>query len=273
YLPSPNAIHQTIQRIRHLDLSMEPLSLEDLIIPDHIKRTLSGLDFLIHDSTVERNGILIFTTVDNIRHLNRSTFWVMDGTFQTVPNMFRQLCTIHRCVGRSKNSRVLPLVFCLMTSKLEEFYRRLFEELIDFGEEHNINLDPYIVLTNFEAAAINSVQLEFDDVQGKSCYFHFSQYIYRKVQAYGLASRYELKTHIPAKAEHVIRWFEETFIYDRKEQNRVELDIKAILRSAPRPPQRRHNIEHEQCIQTVFNDYGNKTIMEYLRGIAHNLAF
>ena len=84
-----------IQRIQHLDLPTELLSLKALIIPDHMKRTLSGLDFLIHDSIVERNGFLIFTTVDNIRHLNRSTFWIMDGTFRTVPNMFRQLYTIH----------------------------------------------------------------------------------------------------------------------------------------------------------------------------------
>ena len=42
-----------IQRIRHLDLSTEPLFLEDLIISDHMKKTLSGLDFLIHDSTTE----------------------------------------------------------------------------------------------------------------------------------------------------------------------------------------------------------------------------
>ncbi|CAG8677909.1 14883_t:CDS:2, partial [Dentiscutata heterogama] len=214
------------------------------------------------------------------------------------------------CVGRSKNSRVLPLVYCLMTSKSEEFYRRLFEELIDFGKEHNIVLDLHVVLTDFEAAAINSVQLEFDFVQSKGCHFHFSQCIYCKVQVYGLASRYaayeELKTNIPAEARHIIRWFEETFIYGRvrhthrsrnisrrwdvlvgcvhagifkilkeiqKEQNRVELDIEAILRGALRPPQRRHTIEHEQHIQTVFNDRGNRSIMEYLRGIAHNLAF
>ncbi|CAG8760366.1 21340_t:CDS:2, partial [Gigaspora rosea] len=232
-----------------------------------------------------------------------------------------------------ENSRVLPLVFCLMTSKSEESYKRLFEELIDFSEEHNINLDPHVVLTDFEAAAINSVELEFDDVQNKGCHFHFSQCIYHKVQAYGLASRYtayeELKTHIPDEAGHVVCWFEETFIYGRvrhmhrngnisrseplfpptfwsvvdniehayprtqnsvegwhrrwdvlvgcahvgifrilneiqKEQNRVELDIEAILRGAPRPPQRRHNIEREQCIQIVFNDHGNRSIMEYL---------
>ncbi|KAF0368597.1 hypothetical protein F8M41_013472 [Gigaspora margarita] len=36
YLPSPDAIRQTIQRIRHLDLPMEPSSLEYLVISTHI---------------------------------------------------------------------------------------------------------------------------------------------------------------------------------------------------------------------------------------------
>ncbi|CAG8652284.1 16178_t:CDS:2 [Dentiscutata heterogama] len=316
-------------------------SLEALIIPDHMKRTLSGLDFLIHNSIVERNGFLIFTTIDNIRHLNRLIFWIMDGTFWT--------CEIQ--IFWLKNCN-MPLHFCCNYNTL--YARDQGVEISKSGME-------------VPAAAINSVQLEFDFVQSKGCHFHFSQCIYRKVQAYGLASRYsmekdfsllirsfsalaflppseipaayeELKTHIPAKARHIIRWFEETFIYSRvrhmhrsgnisrldplfsstfwsvfnnikiayprtqnsvegwhrrwdvlvgcahmgifkilkeiqKEQNRVELDIEAILRGALRPPQRRHTIEHEQHIQTVFNDCGNRSIIEYLHGIAYNLAF
>ncbi|CAG8608006.1 6360_t:CDS:1, partial [Scutellospora calospora] len=52
-----------------------------------------------------------------------------------------------------------------MTNKSEESYRRLFQRLIDFGEMHNIDLQPQIILTDFESTAINAVQLEFDNVQ------------------------------------------------------------------------------------------------------------
>ncbi|CAG8548683.1 1650_t:CDS:2 [Gigaspora rosea] len=209
---------------------------------------------------------------------------------------------------REKLSQVLQIVITDSPHKSEESYRQLFEELIDFSEEHNINLDPHIVLTDFEAAAINSVQLEFDDIQNK------------------------------AEAGHVVRWFEKTFIYGRvrhthingnisrseplfshtfwsvvnniehayprtqnsvkgwhrrwdilvgcahagifrilkeiqKEQNRVELDIEAILQGALMPPQRRHNIKCEQCIQTVYNDRGNRSIMEYLHNNDVNQEF
>ncbi|CAG8456651.1 11276_t:CDS:1 [Dentiscutata heterogama] len=254
-----------------------------------------------------------------------------------------------------------------MTSKSEESYRQLFQELIDFGEMHGINLSPQVVLTDFEMAVVNSVQSEFDNVLHKGCHFHLSQCIYRRVQSLGLTTRYgtdedfsllircisalaflppeeipsafdELKLHIPPEASRIVQWFEETYVYGRvrhvyrngnisrseplfpptfwsvtnniesayprtqnsvegwhrrwdtlvgcahagifkiikeiqKEQNKVEHEIEAVIRGAPRPPQRRHTIECECRIQTVFNDRDNRSLMEYLRGIAHNIAF
>ncbi|CAG8802691.1 15940_t:CDS:2 [Gigaspora margarita] len=53
YLPSPDAIHQTIQRIHHIDLPMEPSSLEYLVISEHMMKTLNGINFLIYDYALE----------------------------------------------------------------------------------------------------------------------------------------------------------------------------------------------------------------------------
>ncbi|CAI2197127.1 18510_t:CDS:1, partial [Funneliformis geosporum] len=47
----------------------------------------------------------------------------------------------------------------------------------------------------------------------------------------------------------------------------------SILRGAPRPQQRRKDREHKNRIQTVYNDRENRSLMEFLRGIAHNLSF
>ncbi|CAG8519713.1 8029_t:CDS:2, partial [Scutellospora calospora] len=227
--------------------------------------------------------------------------------------------------------------------------------LIDFSEEHDIDLCPQVVLTDFESAVINAIQLEFDNVQHKG------------IQTSGLAIRYgtdenfsilirhipalaflphneipaafdELKTHIPAEANDIIKWFEEYYVHGKirrvhrngteirseplfppkfwsvcnnmefafprtqnsvegwhrrwetlvncahagvfkiikeiqKEQTNVEVSIEAVLRGAPRPQQRKHIVEHEQRIQVVFNDRDNWSLMEYLRGIAHNVYF
>ncbi|CAB4389744.1 unnamed protein product [Rhizophagus irregularis] len=172
-----------------------------------MKKTLDGSNFLIKDSTINDNRILIFTTIANINQLEQSTLWIMDGTFKTVPTIFKQLYTIHGFVGRNENSWIMPLVYVLMSSKSEECYQALFQDLIDFGNKHDIDLHPQFVLTDFEIAAIKTIRTEFSGVQNKGCHFHLSQNIYRKVQEFGLTVLYRtdenfslLIRHIPALA-------------------------------------------------------------------------
>ena len=58
----------------------------------------------------------------------------------------------------------------------------------------------------------------------------------------------------------------------QKEQNHVQLEIESIVRGAPRPTPRRQAYMREMRIQTVFNDRSNRSLMEFLRGIAHNMS-
>ena len=55
----------------------------------------------------------------------------------------------------------MPFVFILMSSKSEECYRKLFQDLSDFSDKHNIDLQLQFVLTDFEKAAINTIHEEF----------------------------------------------------------------------------------------------------------------
>jgi hypothetical protein len=189
-LPTREALQQVIQRIRRSDLPKEPESLDNLVIPDNMLRTLDGVNFLVKDSVVGHNRILLFTTISNIRKLEQSTFWIMDGTFKTVPNLFEQLYTIHGRVGGSENSRIFPLVYALMSSKSKECYEKLFQDLLEFSEDNEIDLQPQIVLTDFEVAAISAIQNEFQNVQCKGCHFHLAQSVYRKVQSTHLTNQY-----------------------------------------------------------------------------------
>ncbi|CAG8700920.1 12166_t:CDS:2 [Gigaspora margarita] len=130
--------------------------------------TLSGEDFLVRDSVIKDERILLFTTKANIQHLSKSSYWMMDGTFKTVPTIFRQLYTIHAPIEVGDNTRVLPLVYALMTKKSEDLYRALFQDLIEFTKENNILLGPTTILTDFELAAINASHIEFPNVNNKS---------------------------------------------------------------------------------------------------------
>ena len=59
----------------------------------------------------------------------------------------------------------------------------------------------------------------------------------------------------------------------QNEQNQVELNIESILQGAPRPSQKRCDFERENRIQRVYNDRENRSLMDFLRGIAHNLSY
>ncbi|CAB4424033.1 unnamed protein product [Rhizophagus irregularis] len=153
YMPSKNALRTTIKRVRRAELPPQPQNIGELNVPNPLCLTLNGDPFLVKDLMVGTDRILLFTTQMNIQRLSQAQFWLMDGTFQTVLTIFYQLYTIHAPVS-STNSRILPLIYALITSKTEQIYRCLFEEIVDFAAEHNIILQPSTILTDFEQASI-----------------------------------------------------------------------------------------------------------------------
>ena len=79
-----------------------------------------------------------------------------------------------------------------MSSKSEELYQRLFQELNECSEESQLELNPDVALTDFEKAPINAVQSEFPSTQSKGCRFHLGQSVYRQIQDPGLTKNMEL---------------------------------------------------------------------------------
>ncbi|CAB4384445.1 unnamed protein product [Rhizophagus irregularis] len=169
HLPSRDALRQAVKRVRRANLPAEPQSFANLIIPDNLQKTLSNSEFLIRDLNIGDEKVLIFTTFNNVNYLFQSYFWIMDGTFKTIPTIFKQFYTIHGSVGGSENFQIMPLVFSLMSSNSEECYR----------------------------------DIELHGVQNKGCHFHLSQSVYRKVQAFGLASQYASDENISLFVRHI----------------------------------------------------------------------
>jgi len=77
-----------------------------------------------------------------------------------------------------------------MTCKTEEFYKLLFRDLSEFAEEHNIQLIPPYIITDFEKASINAAYEEFPGVISKGCFFHLGQSGWRKIQDCSLTTLY-----------------------------------------------------------------------------------
>ncbi|CAB4480039.1 unnamed protein product [Rhizophagus irregularis] len=258
YMPSKNALRTTIKRVRRAELPPQPQNIGELNVPNPLCLTLNGDPFLVKDLMVGTDRILLFTTQMNIQRLSQAQFWLMDGTFRTVPTIFCQLYTIHAPVG-STNSRILPLIYALITSKTEQIYRCLFEEIVDFAAEHNIILQPSTILTDFEQASIYASRYVFPNARNKGCFFHLGQSGWRKIQSCGLAIRYgndeqyilkyirlfalaflpsqeipdafdTLKLVMPQEANIVTQWFEENYVRGKIRQH---LRNGSTTRSAP----------------------------------------
>jgi len=106
--------------------------LDSLFIPEDLKHKLNGELFLINESEIGKDKILLFTTLANLRKLEEAKYWIMDGTFKTVPTILHQLYSIHAPVGHDTNSQILPLVFALLSSKSKEYYIHMFYSLTIF---------------------------------------------------------------------------------------------------------------------------------------------
>ncbi|XP_021706655.1 uncharacterized protein LOC110678299 [Aedes aegypti] len=127
----------------------------------------------------------MFGTNENLQRLVKSKYWVMDGTFSSVLNLFRQLFTIHGSSPPS-HQHTFPLVYVLMTSKSEELYRKVFQTLNDIGDDLEIQFKPDVILSDFEKAIVNASKTEFKDSKHNACFFYLSQNMWKHVQHLGL---------------------------------------------------------------------------------------
>ena len=106
-----------------------------------------------------------------------------DGTFYTVPIQFCQLWTIFVAVGR----HTLPAIHCLMTSKSQDLYRSILENLrIKAPDFH-----PSASMSDWEPAARNAFKQIYPDIKLYGCWFHFTQRIWLKTQKLGLSESFK----------------------------------------------------------------------------------
>lgn len=58
-------------------------------------------------------------------------------------------------------------------------YDTMFEMMVEYGAENNIEIKPKVCILDFEKAAINSLKSNFENVIQHGCNFHLGQIIYR----------------------------------------------------------------------------------------------
>lgn len=163
--------------------NIDNLNSNDSIVPSIFLKSLNNEKWLQFEGSSEANEkILIFTTYSNLIHLENSPFWVMDGTFYSCPNEFAQLYTIQGFV----RGCFYPLVYCFMEKMTSTSYYT-FLNFINI----KIKKQPQLIIIDFENASLLTIKNMFKNTRITSCFFHFSQSLWRRIQTFKLASKYK----------------------------------------------------------------------------------
>ena len=185
-LPSFYETRMGFYRSRNRETPRLPSTRTDINLDGKWTQTLANEKILIAvDGDAQK--ILIFSTTRNLTNLVDADIIYGDGTFYTSPNQFTQLYTLHATV----DGVMYPLAFSLLPGKSEQIYDRLFDILKTACQQRGLHLSPHTFLTDFETATRNAARRAFPNVSLKSCFFHYTQCIWRRTQKLGLATAYK----------------------------------------------------------------------------------
>ena len=86
----------------------------------------------------------------NLHHLTEAD---VDGTFETCPQLFYQIFTIHV----TKYSQTFPMEHALLPNKRQSTYNCMFMMMREAALDHGLDFTHSSVLSNFEQALINAL--------------------------------------------------------------------------------------------------------------------
>ncbi|XP_053592956.1 uncharacterized protein LOC128667325 [Microplitis demolitor] len=155
------SMQRLVQRARHEIIpQVDGNNISDFILRDDLKMT-------------EKNQLF----------LHQCEIWCGDGTFRSVPVIFKQLYSLHGVI----DGHTLPLVYVLSPCKSQSTYLKILKKIKE--------LMPDVItlrwmLTDFELSYINAFKTVFENVDVSGCFFHHTQCIWRHVQSEGLQQWY-----------------------------------------------------------------------------------
>ncbi|CAF1379461.1 unnamed protein product [Rotaria magnacalcarata] len=185
-LPSEREMNSGINKARRAITPIIPTT-QLFDIPEYYSKILNKNEFLITGKMVtRRQRILLFSTSEQLKMLFAAETIFMDDTFSIFPSMFDQVYKIHAI----KYDQSCPCVFGLLPNRQKNTYHFMFQELKAIAAQMKMNFSPKLIMSDFEAGLLSVVALEFVTTTSLSCYFHFTQAIYRAIQRVGLSTAY-----------------------------------------------------------------------------------
>ena len=178
----------------------------------------------------------------------------MDGNFGMAPPNFLQVYVIHIPLGDT----TVPVVYAFMQRKSEDTYTELFQTLSDSCDNLGVSADPDTVTIDFEIATKNALSATFGQhCRVQYCFYHLTQSTWRKIQDLGLVENYRheeefrlfcgmldgfaflpvddvpagmahMRTLVPNGADHLIDYFDATYVTGRYRQARRQVNGNAF---------------------------------------------
>ena len=185
-LPTLYSMESSLYRIRRNRLPQLPKSKDEIHFEGEWTKTYAGEQFLMIEDGEGDDKIIIFSTSVNLRHLSKSKKIYVDGTFQTCPQLFYQIFTLHSMTY----GKQFPFAYCLLPGKSRTIYLRAFELIKQKSHELGYIMNPTAFLTDFELAIIQAIELTFPTTEVNGCFFHFTQALNRKISKLGLQIAY-----------------------------------------------------------------------------------
>ena len=199
-LPERQNLRRAVNRYQNRTRPSNPGNLGELEVRAPYTQTLKGEKILFyHSGRGNEDTVLIFTTKDILKKLCDSSTIFSDGTFQTAPDMFLQLFTVHGIYRQ----HLFPFVYALTVNKSEATYDILFGALKSLAQDEGLTLHPSTAMSDFELANMNAVRTHFPGVIVKGCLFHFAQSIWGNAVSNGLQTSYKEDEVIREQILHI----------------------------------------------------------------------
>lgn len=162
-------------------------NMSQLIVPVDYQVRAGGEQFMMfHDyTTSSENGssdstILAFCTTNFFHALCDASTVFIDGTFNICPAGFEQYLTLHTLRGPC--SRLIPAMYCLLTSKSDVIYNRLFALIRSKAAELGIPVQWQVAVTDYEPGLVRALSSVFSSsIVRRGSHFHFTIAVYKFV--------------------------------------------------------------------------------------------
>ena len=174
-----------------------PKSIDEFVIPEELKHTISGNDdvgdtlFLLCDSSLEephKDRFIIFSSFSMRQRARPAREIFADGTYRSVSNIFATLYTLHTVI----NNISYPIFFVLTSNEQKLTFKRVFTYIKTYMTRFDTTC---VVHVDCQLAAIHAFSEVFR-CRIQLCLFHQNQAVWMAVSKFGLAAPYDSKSNV-----------------------------------------------------------------------------